>query len=227
MFTTDLVLSSETSVPYDYKYELYSAIMARIKNRNSELSTLIHTSRGIPLLNISSLLPLKFNGSAKWPNARLFALVINTVNSDVAETISAVFEKGVTIILNSVMLSVVSMTQKTVDFKYLPTLPVLKSRAPVVIRDNGKYYRFGDTEFEYKLAYSLKRKADAATGKNTVVRGLTITSGHRKIYVINGHAVPASIISFIIDADEDVVRTALVYGVGSKTQMGFGMVGVG
>ena len=130
MFTTDIVLSSETSVPYDYKYELYSAIQTHIRDHNPELSTLIHGSKGIPLLNMSSLLPLRFDGPAKWPNARLFALVINTVNSDVAETISSVLEKGTTIILNSSMLSVISISKRQVILKYtLSTVTLFPPRS--------------------------------------------------------------------------------------------------
>jgi CRISPR-associated endoribonuclease Cas6 len=227
MLSIDILLHAESPVPYNYQYELYSAIQSGIRTRNPNISTLIHNSRGVSLLNMSALLPLKFEGVPRWQNARMFALVINTIDPDVADAVSAVLTPGTSLRLNSCMFNVHSTKRMKMDFKYVPSLPELKGRGPIVIREKGKYYRVGDREFELHLSSALKRKADAVTGRNTVVRGLTIDRGRAKVYQVGGHNVPASILSFILDADEDVIRTALIYGVGSKTQMGFGMVTVG
>ncbi|MDA8055870.1 MAG: hypothetical protein M0Z77_09550, partial [Thermoplasmatales archaeon] len=108
--------------------------------------------------------------------------------------------------------------------KIVTTITEIKPLQHIAIMVKGKYYSVGEREFEVHLLSALKRKADAVTGRNTVARGLTVTTGHPKVYIVNGHSVPASILNFILDADEDVIRTALIHGVGSKTQMGFGMV---
>ena len=227
MLSIDITLKTETSVPYNYQYELYSAIQSRIRTVSPETALRVHISKGVPLFNSSALLTLGFDGPAKWENARRFAFVINTIHQEVAEVISRVLQPGTSLYLNSCVLNVLSLKTGEIDFKFVPVLPQLKSRGPIVIREKGKYYRVGEREFEVHLVSALKRKADAVTGRNTVARGLTVTTSHPKVYIVSGHKVPASILSFILDADEDVIRTALIHGVGSKTQMGFGMVAVG
>jgi len=224
MYSLHAILASDTPVPYDYQYELYSAIQAQLKNYDENLSLLVHTNRGRSLFNLSSLLPIGFSGKRIWENARRFTFIVNTVDGRVKEAFSSFMREGKSLILNSVALKVVSVATREKDFARVPILPELHCRGPVVIRESGKYFRVGDPEFESKLSSALKRKADAITGNNTTVRGLTITSAHRKMYNVHGHNVPASIITFILDSDEDVIKTALIYGVGQKTQMGFGMV---
>lgn len=226
MYSIDITLKAETSVPYNYQYELYSAIQSKIRTLNVEISLQIHNSKGVSLFNSSALLPLKFAGPARWENARVFAFVVNTTNQEVAEVIRRALQPGTSLSLNSCVLNILSLETREIDFKFMPVLPQLKSKGPIVIRDKEKYLRVGDQGFESQLANALKRKADAITGRDTLVRGVTITAGHPKVYQVNGHNVPASVLSFILDADEDVIRTALIYGVGSKTQMGFGMVTV-
>ncbi|MEM3191850.1 MAG: CRISPR-associated endoribonuclease Cas6 [Candidatus Parvarchaeota archaeon] len=173
---------------------------------------------------MSSLIPLKFQGKPSWLNARLFSLYINTVHPDIEEIFLSALTPGTVLILNSCMLNVLSIESKIITMDHLPLIPQLKCRGPVVIREKGKYFRVGDENFESHLISALKRKADAVVGKDTVVRGVKIINSRRKLYKVAGHNVPASILSFIVDADEDVIRTALTYGVGAKTQMGFGMV---
>lgn len=219
-----ITLSSKTPVPYDYQYELYSSFQSKIGGSFPQISRCIHESKGVPLLNMSALLPIGFEGRPSWPNARSFALYINTTRNDVAEAFLSSLPVGFALALNSCMLTVISIKVAELSFDRVTVLPELKSRGPIVVRENNRYFRVGDVGFEGCLISALKRKADIITGKNTVVRGLKIVTEHRKMYSISGHSIPASIISFILDADEDVIRTALVYGVGSKTQMGFGMV---
>ncbi|MEM0134227.1 MAG: CRISPR-associated endoribonuclease Cas6 [Thermoplasmatales archaeon] len=219
-------ISSNTTVFYDHQYELYSSIQKKIGKLDPNISLDIHKTRGVPLFNMSSLIPIGFEGKPSWPNARLFSLYINSIYQNIVETIIAALKIGTTIVLNSSVLNIISLDRNLVTFEHLPATPELKCRGPIVIREKGNYFRVGDQGFESHLIASLKRKADAVTHRDTVIRGLKITSGHRKRYTVAGHGVPASIISFILDADEDVIRTALTFGVGSKTQMGFGMVAV-
>ncbi len=226
MISIHVTLASDVGIHFDYQYELYSSLQSTIKRFNPAISSRIHENRGVPLFNSSSLLPINFVGKPSWTNARLFALIINTVYPDVLDTMMTALKTGTTLVLNSGMLKVVSVEARENVLDRIPTLPELKCRGPIVIRENGKYFRVGDEGFESHLISALKRKADAITGKDTNVRGIKITSAHRKRYMIRQHGIPASIISFILDADEDVIRTALIYGVGSKTQMGFGMVAV-
>ncbi|MEM0136360.1 MAG: CRISPR-associated endoribonuclease Cas6, partial [Thermoplasmatales archaeon] len=221
-----LTISSNSTVPYDHQYELYSSVQSKIGMTDPNISHNIHESRGVPLFNMSSLLPIGFEGKPIWPNARLFALYINTTRQDVADTILAALKVGTQLTLNSCMLNLVSIDRGTVAMEHPPVTPELRCRGPIVIREKGKYFRVGDDGFESRLIAALKRKSDAVTGRDTIVRGLKITSAHKKRYTVAGHGIPASILSFILDADEDVIRTALTYGVGSKTQMGFGMVAV-
>ena len=227
MLSIDITFRTETSVPYNYQYELYSAIQSKMKTVSPETTQRVHSSRGIPLFNSSALLPLGFTGPAQWVNARTFMFMINTIYQEVADVIGKALQPGTSLRLNSCVLNVLSIKTREVDFKFVPVLPQLKSRGPIVIKEKEKYYMVGEREFEVHLLSVLKRKADAVTGRNTVARGLTVTTSHPKVYIVSGHKVPASILSFILDADEDVIRTALVYGVGAKTQMGFGMVAVG
>jgi hypothetical protein len=90
VLSIDILLQAETPIPYNYQYELYSAIQSGISTRSPDISALIHSSKGVPLLNMSALLPLKFNGAPRWQNARVFALVINPTNQDVADAVSAI-----------------------------------------------------------------------------------------------------------------------------------------
>ncbi|MEM3490240.1 MAG: hypothetical protein QXO75_11385, partial [Nitrososphaerota archaeon] len=96
-------------MPYDHQYELYSSIQSKIKEKNPEISQKIHDNKGVPFFNMSSLIPLKFQGKPSWLNARLFSLYINTVHPDIEEIFLSALTPGTVLILNSCMLNVLSI----------------------------------------------------------------------------------------------------------------------
>ncbi len=58
MLSIGITLKTETSVPYKYQYELYSAIQSRTRTVSLENALRVHNSKVIPLFNSSALLPL-------------------------------------------------------------------------------------------------------------------------------------------------------------------------
>ena len=224
MISFGLRLSPTGKIDFDNNYEIYSSFQSLISKYDNDLAVKIHENRGVPIFNLSSLIPVRFNGEPNWRNASVFLIIINSIHNDLASSIVRMVKQEGKLTLNDGTLSLLSVDIKHLNHEFVPAIPELKSRGPIVVKDKEGYHVVGTPDYEKYLMDAMKRKADAVTGRETVVRGVRIVRGRRKLYHVHGHSVPASILDFILDADEDVVRTALIYGVGAKTQMGFGMV---
>ena len=224
MISFGLRLSPTGKIDFDNNYEIYSSFQSLISKYDNDLAMKIHENRGVPIFNLSSLIPIRFDGKPNWRNTSMFLIVINSIHDDLASSIVKMVKQEGKLTLNDGTLSLLSVDVKHLDYRFVPTIPELKSRGPIVIKDKEGYHVVGTPDYEKYLMGAMKRKADAVTGRETIVRGVSIVRGRRKLYRVHGHSVPASILDFILDADEDVIRTALIYGVGAKTQMGFGMV---
>jgi len=216
--------SGETEIPYEHTYYIYSSILNRIGKYDPDLAENIHNGK-TPQYVMSQLIPA---GKAKFTSsglkAKRFVLLIKTMNDALLDKLIKFFETGSRLSGPDFSLSVFS-TRKVVC-EYLPIYPQLVTRAPVILKNGNSYIGPEDEEFADTLIQNIRGKNLKIFGRSGEIKKLNITYSKRKISHIHGIPILSSIFKFIIDGDEDILRTVLCYGIGKNTQMGFGMVDI-
>jgi CRISPR-associated endoribonuclease Cas6 len=118
-------------------------------------------------------------------------------------------------------------SSRIVEVRIPPEIPELVSRSPIILKSGKEYISFGDDTFLDILKSNILGKVKAIHNSSDYkISFIRILDGRKKAFTIHSAKVSSSIIRFIIDADRVVLETIMNYGIGSKTQMGFGMVEV-
>jgi CRISPR-associated endoribonuclease Cas6 len=118
-------------------------------------------------------------------------------------------------------------SSRIVEVRIPPEIPELVSRSPIILKSGKEYISFGDDTFLDILKSNILGKVKAIHNSSDYkISFIRILDGRKKAFTIHSAKVSCSIIRFIIDADRVVLETIMNYGIGSKTQMGFGMVEV-
>ena len=226
-----LIVNFDSSVsgailPYDHQYMLYSSLLNQIDHVDSGLARLIHTEKTKPLFVMSQIIPA---GNRSFTpdgiKADRFVLIFVSDDEKILDRIDRSFSEFGHLEVGPMVLNYHSSTRLAVPSP--PTTPELVTRSPIILKGNGKYISFGDSNFSDILKSAILRKAMAVGGSQAEsISFLRIVEGRRKAFTVHSAKIPCSIIKFIIDADRTILDTILIYGIGAKTQMGFGMIEV-
>lgn len=211
-------------IPYEHQYFIHAYIMSEMKLMNPKLASELYHSQ-IPYFVMSQLLPtapaiFKKDGF----NTKKLVLIINSASKNLLEFIQRILAAGRILNIDKLQLKVFSsyITKPEVS-SYLPEFT---SKSPLVLKYNNKYVGYGDDKFEEILKFSIKRKLNKILGKEIEINTLKVTYGKRKLSHIHNSPITSSIIKFIIDSDEEVIKSILCYGIGKSTQLGYGMVDI-
>lgn len=219
-------IDKKIPLPYDHQYALYSAIIKALSNSDSELSNLIHTEKKFPMFVMSQLLP---SGKKEYVDlgilSKRYVLLLVSAREDVVQKIGDIISQEQVLYLGGFGLKYFS--SRIEEVKTFPHLPELVTRSPLVLRDHERYVSYGDPDFleilKMKIMDKFNRTNPSASAKISFLR---IIEGRRKLFSIHNGRIPCSIIKFVIDTDEVLLENMMTYGIGAKTQMGFGMIEV-
>ena len=216
----------DSIVPYDHQYVMYSSILLAINKYDPALAHEIHDKNAFPQFTMSQLIPAGDRDFLpEGIKAKRFVLMIISKNDKIINSCQKSLQESKKLSIADTRL--IYHSSRVVDVREPPEIPELVSRSPIVLKSGGKYISFGDEEFLDTLKSNILGKVKAihnsSTGRISFVR---VLEGRKKAYTIHSAKVSCSIIRFIIDADRVVLDTIMNYGIGSKTQMGFGMVEV-
>ena len=222
--TVNLDNDQQGIIPYEHQYFIHAYIMSELKLMNPKLASELYHSR-IPYFVMSQLLP---SGKARFQKEGFYAgklvLIINSSNKNLLEFIERIM--GANRILN------VGKIQLKVFSSYLTRpeiasyLPEFTSKSPIILKRDNRYIGYGDENFGEILKSSIEIKMNKILGKKIEIKAFKITYGKRKLSHIHNSPITSSIIKFIIDTDEDVVKSILCFGIGKSTQLGYGMVDI-
>jgi CRISPR-associated endoribonuclease Cas6 len=216
----------ELILPYDHQYAMYSSILQVINRYDPTLATEIHNKYTIPQFTMSQLIPA---GDRQFLpegiKAKRFVLMIISNSDRIINTCQKSLKEYGKLSIGK--MNLIYHSSRVVSVKEPPEIPELVSRSPIILKSEGKYVSFGDDEFLDALKSNILGKVKAIhNSSDYMISFIRILEGRKKAYTIHSAKVSCSIIRFIIDADRIVLQTIMNYGIGSKTQMGFGMVEV-
>lgn len=216
----------ESVVPYDHQYEMYSSILLAINKYDPTLAREIHDKNAIPQFTMSQLIPAgKRQFVPEGIRARRFVLMVISKNDKIMNSFQKSLQEYKKLSIGETRL--IYHSSRVVDVRVPPEIPELVSRSPIILKSGGKYIAFGDDSFLDTLKSNILGKAKAINNSTDCkISFVRILEGRKKAYTIHSAKVSCSIVRFIIDADRVVLETIMNYGIGSKTQMGFGMVEV-
>lgn len=209
-------------IPYEHQYYIHSYILSELKVINEKLANEMYNSK-IPYFVMSQLNP---GGNSIFKKdgfyCKRFVLFINSENRYLLEFLKNIFSENKIILLKDIKLRVHSsyIFQPKID----EIIPELVTRSPIILKNNSRYVAYGDDIFYDTFLESIEKKFAKILNKSITIRGLNIIYGKRKLYHIHNAPIECSVIKFIIDADVDVIRAILCFGIGKNTRLGFGMV---
>lgn len=209
-------------IPYEHQYYLHAYILSELQKINTKLASELYNSK-IPYFVMSQLIP---GGKSVFKKdgfySRRLVLFINSENKPLLEFLKTVFADGKIILLKDLKLQVHSsyIFDPTID----ELIPELVTRSPLILKDNNKYIAYGDANFNTILLKSLTGKLSKIFEYDVKIRGINVIYGKKKLYHIHNSPIVCSVIKFIIDADPEVVKALLCFGIGKNTRLGFGMV---
>lgn len=219
-------VDSNYTIPYDHSYLVYSSLLQALQEKDGQLDTIIHSEKKSPLYAMSNLIPsgnCKF--TSKGMNAHKLVLLISSAHDDILSR----FEKAISLAGHiKVGPAVLNYHSSSMTDIVVPSsVPELVSRSPIVLRDSNRYVTSGDSDFIHVLKSKIIAKVSATDNlHNPRISLLRLTWNKKKVFTVHSGKVPCSLVKFVIDADEPVLKNILTYGIGAKTQLGFGMIEV-
>ncbi len=217
-------VAEPTAILYDNRYAFYSAFLKVIQSAEPRLAEEIHAGHLPRPFLFSNLIfnrgnPAKSNAAHMYitsPYGRVFSSLLRGLSS-----VNALNLHQTSFIIKN--LSVQDIEVSSNKFTFL---------SPLLLRDKSgqALSSFNKELFEDKIKDGLLR-----VGKKLGLEGepavhIIGNSMKRKLYNIKGTFwrayVPANGEALEIDGPDEWRALALYYGIGDKTQMGFGMLGV-
>ena len=216
-------LDSESEVPYDHSYFLYSSILSALRNTNPGLASDIHNNPHFPRYCMSQLLP---GGKREFSKTGIiadrFIFLISSLEAEILDKIKHGLELQGHIILGSNILLIHSITLETTRIS--SGIINMISRSPIVLKHQGKYVTSKDDIFSSVLQANIISKYAKVKGTLPKIQFMRITNSKSKLSNLKGTGIPSSMISFTISADYDLLDFIQNTGIGAKTQIGFGFI---
>lgn len=213
---------SNSLIPYEHQYYIHAFILSELEKINKKLASELYHSK-IPYFVMSQLIPAE-NAIFKKEGffSKRLVLFINSANTFLLEFLKLIFSADKNIMLNGIKLHVHSsyIFEPQID----EVIPEIVTRSPIILKDNNRYIAYGDDDFYETLINSMSNKLSKIFGYEIKIRGINITYGKRKLYHIHNSPIVCSMVKFVIDADIEVIKALLCFGIGKNTRLGFGMV---
>ncbi len=221
---------------YDMKYSFYSLLLEAIKSRDSNLSEMIHSGKRKRAFLFSNLFPTS--------NFRYCHFYLTTPYKDVADVFTKALSKNVLLNLGNHLLKSddskvqLLITRSEVQMITLNPEKGLSFLSPIVLRDkNGKAINsFDEDTFIKALKGNINRVAKAVLPDLNDDLNFDISLNltkpmKKKLYSIKGHPIRAWSANspndkIIFKGDSRAASVALYYGIGDRTHLGFGMLGL-
>ena len=216
--------SNNFEMPYDHSYQLYSSLLALVARQNEFTATRLHQYDSGLKFSMSQLMPGGRRGFTKVGfHGERFVFILSSLDNVLINIFKDSLNSAGDIEIFKNKFKIHSILSREIT----PSSEIItvKSRSPVILKDNGKYLlNESDEQILSVLESNINGKYFKVKRSKPNLRFIKILSIKRKVVGIKGIKLPGLMITFTICADIEVLKFILSVGIGSKNQLGFGFV---